>query len=191
MQRTASGILGALAFVMLLAGCWHSTQPVTPSRPVAVRTPPEAPRPTEASYRSATLSLDAVGIGLLAASTAAYAQRGGDDPLAVGLLLAGGLTMLGTPVVHALHRQWPRAGASYLLRTIFVTTGMVVGMEIGCARDPGWLCGLGPELGWGAVGGFVVAGALDALLLHGSRSTWTPTITPSDDGARVGIARTF
>ena len=54
-----------------------------------------------------------------------------------------------------------------------------------------WFCGLGPELGWGAVGGFAVAGALDALVLHGKSSTWTPTLVPSEDGARVGVAATF
>lgn len=139
-----------------------------------------------------TLAVDAVGIGLLAASTLAYSQRGGDDPLAVGLLLAGGLTStFGTPIVHGTRGHGARAGASYLFRSMFVSAGMVVGMEVGCARNPGWFCGLGPELGWGMVGGFAVASAFDALFLHGTSSTWTPTMTPAEDGARVGVATTF
>ena len=68
---------------------------------------------------------------------------------------------------------------------------MMVGMEVGCADNPGWFCSFDPELGWGVVGGFAVAGAFDALFLHGKSSTWTPTMTPSDDGARVGVATTF
>lgn len=138
-----------------------------------------------------TLALDAAGIGLLAASTFAYAHRGGDDALASGLAVAGGLSVLGSPIVHGVRGHGARAGASYLLRSVFVSAGAVVGMRVGCAGRPDWFCGLGPELGWGMVGGFVVAGALDAWLLHGTSSTWTPTVMPADDGARVGLAKTF
>jgi len=184
MQRTIVVILA------LVSGCWRGTPPVTPSPPASAQAPKVAPTP-EASYRHVTMAIDAVGISLIAASTLAYSKRGGDDPLAVGLLLAGGVTMFGTPIVHARHGHGARAGASYLLRSVFVTAGMVAGMEVGCARDPGLLCGLGPELGWGVVGGYVVASAFDALFLHDFNSTWTPTLTPSEDGARVGLARTF
>jgi len=192
MQRTTSVILGVLV-VVAVSGCWRSPQSVTPSRPVAARTTPEAAPPAENSYRTTTLAFDALGIGLIAASTAAYSQRGGDDPLAVGLLAAGALTMYSGPIIHGIHRQPLRAVASGALRSLFVSAGMIVGMEVGCARNPGWFCGFGPEVGWGMVGGYVVVGALDALLLHGSssRTNWIPTMTPSEDGARVGIARTF
>lgn len=186
MQRTS-----VLALIVLVSGCWRRAPSVVHGGSTATRTPSPAPTEAEPSYRQVTIGLDAAAVGLLAASTVAYAQRGGDDPLAVGLLLAGGAAALGAPIVHAAHGHGARAGASYLLRSIFVSAGMVAGMQIGCARDAGWFCGLGPELGWGMVGGLAVAGTLDAFLLHGTSSTWSPTLVPSEGGARVGVVRAF
>ena len=191
MQRPASAILGALAVITLFAGCWRGTQQVTPSPPASARATPEVAPTPEASYRHVTMAIDALGVGLIAASTLAYSQRGGNDPVAVGLLLAGSSTILATPILHATHGHVARAATSYLFRSVLMSAGMLVGAEVGCARNPGWFCGFGPELGWGVVGGLALAGAFDALLLHGASSTWTPTMTPSEDGARVGVATTF
>ena len=99
--------------------------------------------------------------------------------------------MFATPVVHALRGHGSRAGASYLLRSAFVSVGFVAATQVGCAREPGWFCGFGAELAIGVAGGFAVASALDAVLLHRGSSTWTPTVTHSEGGARIGIATTF
>ena len=45
---------------------------------------------------------------------------------------------------------------------------------------------------WGTAGGLAVAGVVDSLVLHGQVSnTWTPTVIPSDGGARVGVVAPF
>lgn len=132
MQRTAS-LFAVLAVVALVSGCWRSAQPVTPSAQASAQRAPDAELPPEPGYRHVTLAFDVAGIGLFAASTLAYPQRGGDDPLAVGLLLAGGGAILATPVVHATRRHGARAGVSYLFRSLLMGAGMVVGMEVGCA----------------------------------------------------------
>jgi hypothetical protein len=186
MPRTAT-----LALAIALCACW--TDRATPAGPHAPTFDPVAAPTTEPSYRSATLAADAIGVGLLAAGTYGYMQRGGNDGPSSALFLAGGLTAtFGAPLVHALHGHTARAGASYLFRSMFVSAGVIAGMEAGCGRGSRPSCELDPaKMSLGMIGGFVVAGALDALVLHGARSAWTPTVLPDDGGATVGLARLF
>jgi hypothetical protein len=69
------------------------------------------------------------------------------------------------------------------------TMGMLAAMGLACADKREFLCELSPNLWWGVAGGLAVASTLDALLLHGSDSTWSPTVVPTEGGAQIGLAK--
>jgi hypothetical protein len=169
---------GAL-IVIGLAGCWRGQ--TTPARP--------EPPVEESGYRSTTIAVDAVGIGAMTAGLVGL-SRGYDEDVSGGLLAVGSLSALAGPIIHLAHGNKARAGASYLVRSLAATTGLMVGMGISNpGRDQ-----LFPDLTgmfWGATAGLAVGGALDALLLHDQPRSWVPTATPTDGGAQVGILGAF
>ncbi len=169
-----------------LTGCWTGSQPTTLPRPEP------APEP---SYRASTIAVDAVGVAAMAIGMVAV-QRGHDDAghgLAAGGLVAAGYV---SPIIHLANGHKARAGASWLMRSLAATTGMVIGLGAArCDREPtlGQLdCSLNGMM-WGVAGGLAVGSVIDALTLHGDTTerTWVPTVVPDHGGASVGIAGGF
>jgi hypothetical protein len=173
--------------MLLMAGCWRSSSP-----PVTPRSAATSATPSESSYGHVTLAIDAVGVGMIAGGMLVYGAYGLESKPASVLVGVGGLTAgLGTAITHVVHGQHGRAVATYAMRSGLASVGLVTASAISCANERETLCELTPNMTWGIAGGLAVAGALDALFLHGSDSTWSPIVTPSDDGARVGIATSF
>lgn len=184
-MRTVSAVV-----VVALSGCWHGgTQPATPSRP----TPPPAPTASSGSYRAITVAVDAVGVAAMATGLIGL-ERGYNDDVSGGLYSVGlGVASFGGPLVHLAHGRTGRAGGSYGIRALTITTGWMVGYGVGCIGDRDILCGL-EGMFWGAAGGLAAGAVLDAVLLHddsAERPTWSPAVTHTDGTTRVGIAGAF
>jgi hypothetical protein len=172
----------SLVLVTVLAGCWTDAKP-QPTTPRVVA--------QDDDYRAQTLLADAVGVAAITGGLLVYHAAGADN--IAGPILAGTGGLVGAvapPIIHYTHGFGGRAGASYLLHSMFAGFGFMAGMAATCAHG-GLFCELSPDVWWGIAGGYAVAGAIDALALHGKSSTWTPTIIPSDGGARVGLGRAF
>lgn len=179
----------------LLSGCWYGqTTPVRPTTTAVVELAPPTPEP-EPSYRATTIVLDAVGVAAMTAGMFGL-RRYGDNDLSGGLAVAGlAVAGFGTPITHLVHGHKARAGGSYLLRSIGVSMGMMIGYGVECSNNRNELfCGFEGML-WGSAGGLALAGVVDALILHGNdsteRRTWVPTVTAGDGAARIGIAGGF
>lgn len=183
-------MLRTAAIALLAVGCWRGPAQQTT---ITTRSPSPTSSPTkpEASYRNVTMAVDAISVGLIAGGMIVYQTRGLESIPGHVLVGAGGLAALGTPIIHATRGHVSRGGASYVIRAGMTTVGMLTAIGVTCANEPGFLCELTPNMWWGIAGGVAVSGALDALLLHDASSTWSPTVTPTDDGARVGIAKIF
>ena len=176
---------------VVLAGCWYGKTPTAVTTPA----PATAPAPTaaadrdadEPSYRSTTIAADTIGVATMTAGLIGL-ERGADENVS-GALLVTGMAIAGfaDPIVHLVHGRGSRALASYLIRAVTTSTGAMMGVATSNCRDE-LFCGLDGML-WGTAAGLAIAGVADAFLLHGDLSshTWTPTVTASDGGARVGI----
>lgn len=167
-----------------LAGCWtgHAPASVTP-------TPPSpAPDAREPGYRSETMAVDAIGVATMTAGLVGL-ERGSNENVDGALMVTGlAIAGFGDPIVHLAHGHGGRAAASYVIRAVTISMGAMMGVAFENCRNE-LFCGLDGML-WGTAGGLAAAGVVDALVLHGQVSnTWTPTVLPSDGGARVGLAR--
>jgi len=192
-----------------LTACWHGpTSPTAPKPPPTPTIEPdeapsepiaepivEAPVP---SYRSTTMAVDAIGIGVMTVGLIGFARDDTSDA-SMGLALAGlTVSAFGTTVVHGVRGGKGQALKSYLLRAMSATTGMLIGLGAAHCEDEKLFAQLGcamKGMTWGVGGGLVAASVLDALFMHGSSSEkprrWAPMIAPGDGGARVGIGGAF
>lgn len=145
------------------------------------------------SYWRTTATIDALGIGTIIAGGLAEGEGGRDTPTSNALIAIGGLTAtLGAPLVHLARGHGERAIGSLLLRGGLAGVGMVVGVGANAGCE-GFLCEL-EYIGYGMIGGLVVASILDSALLTTERSwtpAWTPQIAASAEGVRVGAAWTW
>lgn len=162
--------------------------------------PRSSVEPTETvvtgSYRRDTLIADGASVGLVLASLALPEKSTASD-IVVGTGLIG--TLVAAPLVHVLHGEPGHAAGSLLLRTLSVSVGALVGAEVAsqsCSPHE-FLCGLDGAVP-GAIGGYVLASAVDAALLTNKTETrpvgvsrWTPMVTPRSGGASVGVATTW
>jgi len=162
---------------------------------------PEAEEET-ISYRHQTLTADALGIALLVGGGFAEGDNGRDTGASDTLFAAGALTtFLATPVIHWSRGHHGRAVGSLLMRWGAASVGGVLAMSMNsdCHKpdDEGFenfLCEL-DYVGYGIVGGLVVASAIDAAFMTDERvekaPTWAPTVTANQQGFRAGFALRF
>ena len=146
----------------------------------------------EPSYRTVTIVNDVVGVAALTVGLEGLFHGGNETASGVLLVVGSAMAGLGDPLIHLAYGHGGRAIASYLIRGATTSVGLMAGMAAENCRDHAELfCGLEGSL-WGMTAGLAVAGVADALILHGFGSQmWTPTVSPSDGGARVGIAGGF
>jgi hypothetical protein len=161
----------------------------------AAAQPGHTDRPTETtSYAGYTLAADATSLALLVGGALSEGENGRDTGASNALFTAGALgAFFGSPIIHSIRGHRDRAMGSFGIRGVFASAGMYVGliMAAGCE---GLLCeldGIGP----GVFGGLVVASLIDAAFLtteiRERPPTWTPQVSASSEGARIGIAGTF
>lgn len=162
--------------------------------------------PEPASYRRYTLAADAVGVGLLVAGGFSEGEGGRDTDASDALFTAGGLTMMfGAPIVHASRGHAGRAVGSFLLRGGLAGLGTIIAVsansdchDSSAADDGAWfpsdfLCEL-DYVGYGVLGGLVVASAIDAAFLTDEDpepATWAPQAWATSHGAGAGVAFTW
>jgi hypothetical protein len=151
------------------------------------------------SYRHLTLSADAISIGLFAAGNLAEGEGGHDTPLSNTLFATGLLgATFATPIIHATRGHGGRAIGSWLLRQGLASAGMLIAFSASQGCDDGWFCEL-EYVGYGYLGGIVLASVIDAATItdevvpreRAPRSVWSPTISATHQGARVGFVATF
>jgi len=144
-------------------------------------------------YRAWTLTADALSTAAVIGGILAI--DGGRTTTATNVLIsAGAIGFFATPIIHVARGHAERALAStFLLRGGLTAIGMMTG-EVIAGRCDELFCELDAAL-LGAFGGMVVAAALDSVFLTSevrSRApTWTPQVTASRSGARIGLALTF
>lgn len=154
------------------------------------------------SYRGYTLAADAVGLSLLVAGGLAEADDGRDTSASEALFTGGILTTaFATPLIHLSRGHGGRFVGSFLLRSGLAGLGMVVAMEANSGCDDGqpasegtlfdddFLCEL-DYIGYGFIGGLLVASALDAAFMTDEEvaPTWSPRVWASRDGGGAGAA---
>jgi hypothetical protein len=155
------------------------------------------PEPVTTSYRGYTLAADATSLALLLAGAHLERPGGGDTRESDALFTVGGLgAFFASPIIHLARGHGGRAMSSFLIRGVLASAGMYTGiiMMSGCE---GLLCeldGIGP----GMFGGLVVASLIDAAFfttevreVREDARTWTPQVSASSEGARIGVAGTF
>ncbi len=155
------------------------------------------------SYREYTLTTDLVGLSLLVAGGMAEGENGRDTDASGALFAAGSLTsVFGSPIIHLARGHTGRAVGSFGMRLGFATLGASVAMMANsdCHHDqpttegallpPDFLCEL-DYVGYGVIGGLVVASVVDAAFFTDEkveRATWSPQLAATRDGVRVGAA---
>lgn len=175
---------------LVLATHTAAAHPHADTDPHPAATPVE-----ETSYRSHTLTVDAIGLGLFIAGAASEGPDG-EDTTASGALMGAGLigSVLASPIVHAVHGRGWRALGSFGMRYGLASVGALVSMGLASSTCDELFCEM-QYLGAGVVSGLVVASALDAALFTSERRerppTWAPTVSAHRDGARVGFVATF
>ena len=112
--------------------------------------------------------------------------------------------MLATPAVHLVRGHGRRAVKSLLLRSVAANVGglLAIAANQGCGDgapppqgalfDDDFLCEL-DYVGYGAMGGLVVASLIDAAFMTDEPgdtpdAAWTPRVTATRDGVRAGVA---
>lgn len=162
----------------------------------------EAPEAQTTSYRGYTLAADAVGLSLLVAGGFAEGDNGRDTAASEALFTGGILTTaFATPLIHLSRGHGGRFVGSFLLRSGLAGLGMVIAMEANSGCDDGqpasegtlfdddFLCEL-DYIGYGFLGGLIVASALDAAFMTDEEvaPTWAPRVWAGRDGGGVGAA---
>lgn len=156
-------------------------------------------------YGYQTLIADAAAVGIGFSSAALGAG---------GAIASAGTYLLAPPIIHIVHGNPAMFAASLATRVLSPALGGVTGFAIGAAVDGcsgggDFVCGapIGGAL-IGVVGGFLAASALDAALYSrepGSEQPtseraakgWdgkprvTPNVSPSANGATVGVGGVF
>jgi hypothetical protein len=150
------------------------------------------------SYRSITMTADALSIAACLGGFASEDKNGMDSNLTGSLyvtcILGAGFA---TPIIHGIRGHGMRAIGSYLIRSGSATVGMVVGIATAdCARDD-WFCGFDRIIP-GMVGGLVVASVIDAAFLTDETEVrpvggvaWTPVVAPARGGGTIGVSASF
>ncbi len=181
------------------------TVPPTLSVPVRAPTSPPPSAPTRAVadrnwYGWQLLINDFVALGSLGAAAVAGVH---DKALFAVIIPVAIVYDLGGPTIHWLHQRRSIAGASFGVRAGVPGIGVLVGMALascGNANSSGSQACRSRGGGYGALGGFAVATALDAALfgwdapqreLPRAGLALTPTLTPLDGGAAAGVVGTF
>jgi hypothetical protein len=167
-------------------------------------TPLSTREPEVTSYRAQTLIVDGLGIALLVAGGLSEGENGRDTRASGTLFTAGALTItLGSPVVHALNGNRSRGAGSFGMRLGLAGLGAMIAIAGRSRCDDGqpppqgeifdddFLCEL-DYLGYGVLGGFIVASLLDAAFMTDKPvqgpPRWSPRMTASRDGVHVGAA---
>jgi hypothetical protein len=148
-------------------------------------------------YYHLTLAADAVGVATLVAGGLAEGPGGRDTAASNALFTGGALTMaFGAPIIHLARGHAGRALGSFALRSAAAGAGMLVAVAANtCDPNTELLCKL-DYVGYGFLGGLVVASAIDAAINTEERvprttRVWTPTVSASSEGARIGFAAVF
>jgi hypothetical protein len=148
------------------------------------------------SYRRMTITADAIGLGLLAAGGIAGSHDDHSPTDARQALWAmGSATMLGTPIIHIARGHTERGVGALLMRGGLAGIGALVGYTAnrGCAdgvKNGDEFCEL-DYVGYGVLGGLVVAAAFDAAFLTDEkveRETWAPQAWVNPNGAGAGVS---
>jgi hypothetical protein len=155
------------------------------------------------SYRSMTLTADAVGIGMLVAGGYAEGENGRDTDASNALFAVGGLTTLfATPIIHIARGHKERGVGSILMRGGLAGLGMAIAFSANndChddkndgLGDPDFLCEL-DYVGYGVLGGLIAASVIDAAFMTDEkveRATWAPQAWANQHGAGAGVALTW
>ena len=150
------------------------------------------------SYRSMTMTVDAISIAALLGSFATQGKAGADNGVSVSLFAIGGLgAVYGVPIIHGVRGHWARGVASWMIRESTMGVGMLVAVSTApCTREQ-WFCGL-DRISPGMAGGLVVASVIDAVFLTDEKqqraptgTAWTPLLAPGRGGGTIGVAATF
>jgi hypothetical protein len=197
LQPDAAALSGAksdAAVAGTLEGAADTPSPTAPQPPVA---------PERAWYGWQLLISDFVALGAIGG--AAVAGVGGTDAYAV-IIPAAIVYDLGAPTIHWLHQRKAIAGASFGIRAGVPFVGVLVGSVVASCGNEGSAAASCRRFGagYGALGGFAVATAIDAAFLAwdapirspGDRAVatglgWTPLLLPRQGGAMLGVIGDF
>jgi hypothetical protein len=149
------------------------------------------------SYRSITMTVDALSIAALLGGFASEGKDGRDTDLTGPLYTAGALGgLFVTPIIHGIRGHGLRAVGSFLLRDGAMGVGAMIAVETATCGPQEWFCGL-DRIGPGMLAGLVAASALDAAFLTDETEqrpvgvAWTPILAPARGGGTLGVAATF
>lgn len=172
----------------------------------AIASPPDQPAAAqdETSYRAYTLAADAFGLGLFMVGGLSEGRNGRDTTASDALFTSGLLvSYLVTPGIHLARGHRGRAIGSFFMRWGLSGTGAMLSIlaRSGChdsAQSSGNGDALGGDLlceldyiGYGVLGGLVVASIVDAAVMtdeRALRASWSPVVSANRDGVRVGAA---
>jgi len=159
----------------------------------AARAEDEPAEEETTSYRQYTLTADLVGISLLAGGGLMEGDDGRDTDASQALYTVGTMTALfATPAIHLIRGHGTRALGSLGMRAGLATLGALIAVSANSdchsSLNGDLFCEL-DYMGYGILGGLVVASALDAALLTDEKvehATWAPQVAATRDGVRVG-----
>jgi hypothetical protein len=205
----------AFAFVLLLC----ASRAVS-AQPGAQRAEPLAEPAAEppASYATTTLAVDGASLALVIAGAMTETTGGRDGGASPAMLAAGVLGIsLGSPIVHAAHGHWGRAGASLGLRYGLATVGALAAVQLtSCDTTRDSMCKLGGA-SLGVLFGLAAASLIDGMFQTGAaderrdqradrhvderadgraatrapRRSWIPTVAAAREGVHLGLATLF
>jgi len=149
------------------------------------------------SYRSITMTADALSLAAVLGGFASEGKNGEDSDLTGPLYMVGMLGgMFATPIIHGIRGHGARAIGSFLLRDGAAGVGAMIGVATASCTPQEWFCGL-DRIGPGMLAGLAVASAIDAAFLTDETEqrpvgvAWTPILAPARGGGTLGIAATF
>jgi hypothetical protein len=168
---------------------------LTPAPPRSVM------EPERAWYGWQLLINDFVALGTIGG--AAVAGVHGSDAYAV-IIPAAIVYDLGGPTIHWLHQRKAIAGASFGIRAGVPLVGVLFGAVVGSCGDDGSTAAKcrSRGAGYGALGGFAAATAIDAAGLAWDAPVrprravetglaWTPLLLPRHGGATLDVVGAF
>lgn len=139
------------------------------------------PAPEPSTYRAQLVGLDLAAAALVSADPILHLDG---DGIGNGLIIS----LVGAPVIHAVHGEWGRVGGSIALRYGIAAGGWMLGAQLAHGDESARSATMGLLLG-------AFTGAMiDDLFQATERERpprWAPMVAAGPSGAQVGIGGAF
>lgn len=163
----------ALALVIAVVPCIAGADDLAPVR--------SQPASQPATYRAQLVGLDLATAALVIADPIFHLDG---DGVGTGLMIS----LVGAPVIHAVHGEWGRVAGSVALRYGIAAGGWMLGAQLARGDDATRTATMGLLLG--AFTGAVIDDLFQATTRERPRR-WAPRLTAGPAGAQVGIGGAF